>query len=94
MPEDAELSIEPAPDDEEAAAIAAAVGAHLEAETAATVAAVTAARRAAAAAETGWADRRWAYVGRTEALSIGCSRRPPDGAPRDPWTAAGRADRF
>jgi hypothetical protein len=72
-------------DPEEAAAIAAAVGAH-----------VRELEAAAAAAETDaddWTGERWTFAGRVEGLS-GRSVRPPDGAPRDPWTAAGRADRY
>ncbi|MFB6120948.1 MAG: acc operon protein [Halobacteriaceae archaeon] len=72
--------------DEEAAAIAAAVGAHLQAE------------RAAAAATAGegaesWDGERWRFAGRVAATD-GRSARVPEGAPTDAWTAAGRADRF
>jgi hypothetical protein len=71
--------------DEEAAAIAAAVSAHisrLEAE--------------AVASEDGeatWDGDRWAFAGRIAGLD-GHVRRVPTGAPRDAWTAAGRRDRF
>lgn len=71
--------------DEEAAAIAAAVSAHLarlEAEAA-----------AAGDAEETWEGDRWAFVGRIAGMD-GHSRRVPDGAPRDAWTAAGRRNRF
>jgi len=72
--------------DEEAAAIVAAVGAHLDAE------------RAAAAAAAGdespsWAGEKWRFAGRLDAVGA-AGGRVPDGAPTDDWTAAGRADRF
>ncbi|MUW15338.1 hypothetical protein GJ633_12295, partial [Halorubrum sp. CBA1125] len=80
------LTIPDDADDEEAAAIAAAVAAHLrDGELA-----------AAAAAEDGdggWDGERWSFVGRVDRLQ-GRSVRVPTGAPTDPWTAAGRADRF
>ena len=70
---------------EEAAAIAAAIGTYLADE------------RAAAEAESGgdrsWQGRRWAFAGRLDALT-GRAARVPEGAPTDPWDAAGRADRF
>jgi hypothetical protein len=77
IPEDAER--------EEAAAIAAAVGAHL-----------TDFERAAAAAESEadtWEGRKWAFAGRLE-TTAGEPGRVTDRTPRDAWTAAGRADRF
>lgn len=71
-------------DETEAAAIAAAVSAHLN-------------DTAAAAAATGdadtWADRRWAFAGRMAALQ-GRSVRVTDATPDDEWTAAGRTDRL
>jgi hypothetical protein len=69
-------------DSEEAAAIAAAVRAHLAAE-----------ELAAAAVDRStptWEGRRWTFAGRTG----GARRRIPLGAPTDAWTAAGRVDRF
>jgi len=73
-------------DDAEAAAIAAAVGAHLHDTD-----------RAAAATESGetetWNGRRWSFAGRIEEIQ-GRSTRVPDAAPTDAWTAAGRVDRF
>jgi hypothetical protein len=71
--------------DEEAAAIAAAVSAHL-------------ARLEAEAAESDdgeetWDGEKWAFAGRVEGLG-GRSVRVPDGAPRDAWSAAGRRERF
>lgn len=72
-------------DDEEAAAIAAAIGAHLRD------------REAAAAAadddRSGWRGTRWGFAGRVESVR-GRRARAPATAPSDPWTAAGRLDRF
>jgi len=80
------LSIPDDADDTEAAAIAAAVAAHLRGG-----------ELAAAAADTddedGWEGRRWSFAGRVDRLR-GRSVRVPTTAPTDPWTAAGRADRF
>ncbi|WP_317987379.1 hypothetical protein [Haloprofundus halobius] len=73
-------------DPQEAAAIAAVVGAHLRDQQAAAAAA------ASDAAET-WDGSRWRFAGRVDALQ-GRSVRVPDGAPTDAWTAAGRTDRF
>lgn len=73
--------------DEEAAAIAAAVGAHIR----------DGALAAAAASEgeptDTWDGERWAFAGRIDALQ-GRSIRLPETAPTDAWTAAGRTDRF
>lgn len=75
-------------DDDEAAAIAAAVGAH-----------VTDWDRAAAAAaaasgdEETWQGRKWTFAGRIDDLQ-GRSIRVPETAPTDAWTASGRTDRF
>ena len=73
-------------DDEEAAAIAAAIGTYLADE------------RAAAEAGAGgdgrsWDGRRWSFAGRLDNLT-GRAARVPDGAPADGWSAAGRADRY
>jgi len=72
-------------DDEEAAAIAAAIGTHLRD------------REAAAAAadddRSGWRGTRWGFAGRMESVR-GRRVRAPATAPSDPWTAAGRLDRF
>ena len=79
------LTISEAASDEEAAAIAAAIGTYLADE------------RAAAEAVTGeersWQGRRWSFAGRLDSLT-GQAARVPEGAPSDPWEAAGRADRF
>ncbi|WP_232686088.1 acc operon protein [Halobacterium zhouii] len=82
---DADLSIPEDADGEEAAAIAAAVSAHL-------------ARLEAAAdddddAGESWDGRKWSFTGRVGALGGGPVR-VPDGAPTDAWSAAGRRDRF
>ncbi len=74
------------PDDataEEAAAIAAAVGAHLRDRELA----------AAATDEGGWEGRRWAFAGRLAAHGDEPGRIPRS-APTDPWLAASRVDRF
>jgi hypothetical protein len=76
----------PNADADEAAAIAAAIGAH-----------VADRRRAAAAegsapAET-WQGAKWGFAGRVDRLT-NREIRVADGAPRDPWAAAGRTDRF
>jgi hypothetical protein len=82
------LSIPDDADDAEAAAIAAAVAAHLrDGELAAAT--------AAEATEDGWDGdgKRWSFAGRIDRLS-GRSVRVPTSAPTDPWTAAGRVERF
>lgn len=81
------LSIPPDADPEEAAAIAAAVGAHL-----------TDLQRAAREAETEaeeetWTGRKWAMAGRLDATR-GRSARVPDDAPTEAWTVSGRIDRL
>jgi len=79
------LSIPDDADDAEAAAIAAAVGAHL-----------TDLEVAAAAAgddDAGWTGRKWSFAGRLGAVQ-GRGGRVPDGAPTDAWAASGRSDRF
>lgn len=82
--EDYEVAIPDDASDEEAAAIAAAVSAHL-------------ARLEAAAAESDdeatWTGRKWSFAGRIEALDGGPVR-VPDGAPTNGWSAAGRRNRF
>jgi len=70
--------------DDEAAAIAAVVGAHLR-------------DLEAQAAEEGdeetWTGKKWSFAGRLRSAR-GRAARVPDGAPTDAWAAAGRADRF
>lgn len=72
---------------DEAAAISAAVSAHL--------AALEAAAAAAAAddEEETWEGLKWTMAGRIRQLQHR-TERVPNGAPRDAWTAAGRTDRF
>ncbi|RQH00411.1 hypothetical protein [Natrarchaeobius oligotrophus] len=84
---DVSLELPDDADDEEAAAIAAAIGAHLHDH------ALAAAAAAAADDEERWEDRRWAFGGRMRAQKQRHVRVPRD-APSDPWTAAGRTDRF
>jgi hypothetical protein len=81
------LSIPESADESEAAAIAAAVAAHVrDGELAAAAAA------AEGEADT-WDGDRWTFAGRLESVR-GCSVRVPDGAPRDAWAASDRVDRF
>ena len=76
--------------DEEAAAIAAAIAAHVaDGERAAAAVAAAAAR-----SEPTWEGEKWTFAGRVTATSGRRFRRVPDGAPRERWTAAARADRF
>ncbi|SEO70237.1 hypothetical protein SAMN04487948_104258 [Halogranum amylolyticum] len=71
---------------DEAAAIIAAIGAHMRDQ------------EAAAAAdgedEETWQGRKWTFASRIEALQGRSVQRVPDGTPTDAWTAASRADRF
>ena len=77
------LSIPDDADADEAAAIAAAVGAHLtDLELA-----------ARESPEPTWRGEKWRFAGRTEAVA-GRPLRVTDGTPTDAWTAAGRADRL
>lgn len=82
---DGRVSVPDSASPDEAAAIIAAVEAHLAAE-----------RRA----ETGsdpdqpsWMGHRWGFAARVEATQSRSVRVPLD-APTDPWTAAGRTDRY
>nr|WP_158058846.1 acc operon protein [Halorussus halophilus] len=70
--------------EEEAAAIAAAIGAHL--------------RDQELAAQEGeeeetWDGKRWAFAGKLRGLQ-GRAGRVPTSAPTDAWSASGRTDRF
>jgi hypothetical protein len=67
---------------DEAAAVVAAVHAHLRDG-----------RVAPSAPPETWDGARWAFAGRARALG-GRPVRLPDTAPTDAWTAAGRADRL
>ena len=74
-------------DDHEAAAIAAAIAAHLRDRQAAAAAA------AAAADDEAESRRSWAFAGRLEAIGETAGR-PPNNTPKNAWSAASRADRF
>ncbi|ELY52999.1 hypothetical protein [Natronococcus jeotgali] len=86
LPEGVDLELPDDADSEEAAAIVAAIGAHLHDR-------ALAAAAAAADEEATWQDRRWAFAGRVRAQQHRDVRVPLD-APTDPWSAAGRTDRF
>jgi len=80
----------PSATDEEAAAVAAAIGAHLRDRE----------RAAAAAAAAGdgeerpdWRGREWTFAGRVERTEHR-SVRVRSGAPENAWSAAGRIDRM
>ncbi|WP_254530204.1 hypothetical protein [Natrinema gelatinilyticum] len=73
-------------DDAEAAAIVAAVGAHLHDR-------ALAAAAAAAGGEETWDEKRWAFAGRVREQQHRTVRVPRD-APTNAWSAAGRTDRF
>ncbi|NGM67587.1 hypothetical protein G6M89_00955 [Natronolimnobius sp. AArcel1] len=73
-------------DEAEAAAIVAAVGAHLHDQALAVAA-------AAQSEEESWDGKRWAFSGRVRAQQ-GRFARVPRNAPTDAWSAAGRVDRF
>ena len=83
---DVELDVPDDASDEEAAAIAAAVGAHLHDQ-------ALAAAAAAADEEETWDNRRWSFAGRIRAQQHRTVRVPRE-TPTDPWSAAGRTDRF
>lgn len=70
--------------DDEAAAIAAVVGAHLR---------DLEAQAAEGAEVETWTGRKWSFAGRLRGTR-GHAARVPDGAPTDAWAASGRADRF
>jgi len=73
-------------DEDETAAIAAAVNAYVAMR-------VAAAEDQGADDERGWSARQWTFAGRVERVG----RRPvrvPNGAPRDAWTASGRLRRM
>lgn len=72
--------------DDEAAAIAAVVSAHLRDQ-------AVAAAAAAAATEETWQGKRWAFAGRVDALQ-GRTTRVPDSSPTNAWVAASRTRRF
>ncbi|MDY6817790.1 MAG: acc operon protein [Halobacteriales archaeon] len=82
-----ELHLPETVDPEEAAAITAAIRTLLREERATAVAAES------SDTTDSWSGNRWTFAGRMAALQ-GRTSRAPDGAPTDPWTAAGRTDRF
>ncbi|WP_336327661.1 acc operon protein [Halovenus sp. HT40] len=73
----------------EAAAISAAMGAHISDQQAAAVAA----GEEDSTDEDDWDGERFAFAGRLEGIGT-ASRRVPRDVPTDRWTAAGRADRY
>ncbi|WP_049970381.1 hypothetical protein [Haladaptatus cibarius] len=81
--EDVELSIPPNASEEEAAAIAAAINAHLQDQRAA----------AESDEEPDWNGKRWQFAGKVSQLQNRNVRVPRD-APTDAWSAAGRTTRF
>ncbi|WP_440769048.1 hypothetical protein [Natronorubrum sp. DTA28] len=87
LPADVALELPDDANDEEAAAIVAAVGAHLHDHALAVAAA------AAADDEETWDEKRWAFAGRIQAQQSRTVRVPRD-APTNVWSAAGRTDRF
>ncbi|WP_435358893.1 acc operon protein [Haloarchaeobius sp. DFWS5] len=70
-------------DAEEAAAIAAVIGAHLRDQE----------RKAQEESEETWQGKKWSFAGRLRGTR-GHSGRVPDGAPTNAWAASGRSDRF
>lgn len=79
------LAIPESASEDEAAAIAAAIGSHLRTQEVA----------AAATGDEGptWEGERWTFAGRIEATQ-GRRIRVPTDAPTDRWTVAGRTDRM
>lgn len=86
LPADVGLEVPEDASDDEAAAIVAAVGAHLHDHALAVAA-------AAADGEASWDGKRWSFAGRVRDQQRRTVRIPRE-APTDPWTAAGRTDRF
>jgi hypothetical protein len=82
-----DLDIPDDADPEEAAAIIAAIGAHMRDQEAAAAA-------TAGSDEETWQGQKWTFAGRIEGLQGRSIQRVPEGAPTDAWTAASRADRF
>ncbi|QLG51117.1 hypothetical protein HYG82_01570 [Natrinema halophilum] len=86
LPGDVSLELPADADDEEAAAIMAAIGAHLHDH-------ALAAAAAAASGEETWDEKRWAFAGRVREQQHRTVRVPRE-APTNAWSAAGRTDRF
>ena len=74
---------------DEAAAIAAAIGAHLTDRQRAAAAAAA----AAASEEVGWDGKKWGFSARVDQTQKRHVRVRSE-APTDPWSAAGRTDRM
>jgi len=87
LPDDVSVALPADVTTSEAAAIVAAIGAHVRDLEAAAAAA------AEEDSEEQWRDRKWRFAGRLASVR-GRGASVPDGAPTDPWTASGRADRF
>lgn len=87
MADEFDLDIPDDATDDEAAAIAVAVGAHM------TDQARAAAAAAAGGDEEAWQGRMWTFAGRIDGLQ-GRSIRVPETAPTDAWTASGRTKHF
>ena len=81
-----ELTIPDDATEDEAAAIAAVLSAHLRDQAAAAAA-------KAAASEESWQGKKWAFAGRVDALQSRTTR-VPDRAPTNGWVAASRVERF
>ena len=79
------ISIPETASEEEAAAIAAAIGAHVRD--------LELAAAAAATDEKTWDGKRWSFAGRLKSQQSRDAKVPLN-APIDPWSAAGRTDRF
>lgn len=86
LPDVASIDLPDDADSDEAAAIAAAIGAHLHDQAAAAAA-------AASEEEASWDGKRWSYAGRMEQIQARRVR-VPSNAPRDAWQASGRTDRM
>ncbi|GGL24900.1 hypothetical protein GCM10009037_05520 [Halarchaeum grantii] len=84
-----DLTIPESASEAEAAAIVAAITAHLSERRALAVAAA----RDAADESASWDGEKWRFAGRLDAIGD-TGKRVPDGAPTDAWSAAGRAERF
>jgi hypothetical protein len=86
-PTDRSLTVSDGATADEAAAVAAAVGAHVRDGRAAALAA----RKRETGDEETWDGSRWQFAGRVEGLT-GRACRVPENAPTDGWTATGRLE--
>ena len=73
-------------DEDEAAAVMAAIAAHIRD--------LEVAAAGADEEPESWEGKRWAFAGRIASIDGGTNRRVPRSAPTDAWTASGRRDRF